>query len=309
MLRYVALSGHPRVFKSMTGLHVADFDALVADVLPALRGAEQARRSQRPRQRAVGGGHPFELAARDQILLTVVWLRQYPIHEVLGYLFGISDSTVSRVIQRVLPLLEQAGRDTMRLPDPGKKRRRTLDALLAALPEVVVIIDSFEQRVQRPENRQAADGLYSGKKKQHTLKSQVAVDEEGRIVDVAASVRGPTADISLLEQSRLLERLPPGVGGMGDLGYVGIDQLHPTGLGAAPRKKPRGRPRPAGDIAYNTAFSRRRIVVEHSIGRLRRFQALSQTDRHQRRGHTARVRAVAGLVNRHLDRRQRPRPA
>ena len=37
MLRYVALSGHPRVFKSMTGLHVADFDALVAEVLPALR--------------------------------------------------------------------------------------------------------------------------------------------------------------------------------------------------------------------------------------------------------------------------------
>ena len=249
------------------------------------------------------------MAGRDQILLTVVWLRQYPIQEVLGYLFGVSDSTVSRVIQRVLPRLEQAGRDTMRLPDPGKKRRRTLDALLAALPEVVVIIDSFEQRVQRPENRQAADDFYSGKKKQHTLKSQVAVDEEGRIIDVAASVRGPTADITLLEQSRLLERLPPGVGGMGDLGYVGIDKLHPTGLGAAPRKKPRGQPRPAADIAYNTAFSRRRIVVEHSIGRLRRFQSLSQTDRHQRRGHTARVRAVAGLVNRSLDRRQRPRAA
>ena len=309
MLRYVALSGHPRVFKSMTGLHVADFDALVVDVLPALREAEQARRSQRPRQRAVGGGHPFELAGRDQILLTVVWLRQYPIHEVLGYLFGVSDSTVSRVIQRVLPLLEQAGRDTMRLPDPGKKRRRTLDALLAALPEVVVIIDRFEQRVQRPENRQAADDLYSGKKKQHTLKSQVAVDEEGRIVDVAESARGPTADSTLLEQSGLLARLPAGVGAMGDLGYVGIDKLHPTGLGAAPRKKPRGQPRPAAAIAYNTAFSRRRIVVEHSIGRLRRFQSLSQTDRHQRRGHTARVQAVAGLVNRRLDRRQRPRAA
>ncbi len=309
MLRYAALSAHPRVFMSMTGLHVADFDALVEDVLPALRRADQARRSQRPRQRAVGAGHPFELSGRDQILLTVVWLRQYPIQEVLAYLFGISDSTVSRVIHRVLPLLEQAGRDTMRLPDPGKKRRRTLDALLAAVPEVVVIIDSFEQRVQRPGNRQAADAWYSGKKKQHTLKSQVAVDEEGRIVDVAESARGPTADITLLEQSGLLDRLPPGVGGMGDLGYVGIDKLHPTGLGAAPRKKPRGQPRPAADSAYNTAFSRRRIVVEHSIGRMRRFQSLTQTDRHQRRGHTARVRAVAGLVNRRLDRRQRRRAA
>ncbi len=309
MLRYAALSAHPRVFKSMTGLQVADFAALVADVLPALGRAEQARLRQRPRHRAVGGGHPFELCGRDQILLTVVWLRLYPIHEVLGYLFGISDSTVSRVIPRVLPLLEQAGRDTMRLPDPGKKHRRSLDALLAALPEVVVVIDSFEQRVQRPRDRQAADDLYSGKKKQHTLKSQVAVDEEGRIVDVAESARGPTADISLLAQSGLLDRLPSGVGAMGDLGYVGIDKLHPTGLAAAPRKKPRGQPRPAADIAYNTAFSRRRIVVEHAIGRMRRFQSLTQTDRQQRRGHTARVRAVAGLINRRLDQRQRRRTA
>ena len=308
MLRYGELSRHPKVFKVLTGLGVDQFDAVVQDVVPALGRAEQCRLGQRPRQRAIGAGRPFELAARDQILLTIVWLRQYPIHEVLAYLFGVSDSTVSRVIARVLPLLEQAGRDTMRLPDPGKKKRRTLDTLLATLPEVVVIIDSFEQRVQRPRDRQAADDLYSGKKKQHTLKSQLAVDEEGRIVDVAVSVRGPTADLTLLEQSGLLERLPPGVGGIGDLAYVGIASLHPAGLGAAPRRKPRGLPRPPEDILYNTAFSRRRIVVEHSIGRVRRFQSLSQTDRNHRRDHTARVCAVAGLVNRRLD-HQRRQPA
>ncbi len=44
-----------------------------------------------------------------------------------------------------------------------------------------------------------------------------------------------------------------------------------------------------------------RIKVEHTIGRMRRYQALSQVDRHRRRGHTARVRAVAGLVNRVLE--------
>jgi DDE superfamily endonuclease len=309
MLRYGQLSRHPKVFKHLTGLGLDTFEELVQAVLPALGQAEQRRLSGRQRQRAIGAGRQFALSARDQILLTVVWLRQYPTHEVLAYLFGVSDSTVSRVIGRVLPLLERAGRDTMRLPDPGKKQRRALDALLADVPEVAVIIDSFEQRVQRPRDRQAADGLYSGKKKQHTLKSQVAVDEEGRIVDVAGSVRGPTAGIALLDQSGLLERLPPGVGGMGDLGYVGIDQLHPQGLGAAPRKKPRGQPRPPEDIAYNTAFSRRRIVVEHSIGRLRRFQALSQADRNHRRGHTARGRAVSGLVNRQRDRQRQRRAA
>jgi hypothetical protein len=90
---------------------------------------------------------------------------------------------------------------------------------------------------------------------------------------------------------------------------MGIDQLHPEGLGAAPRRKPRGKPRPAEDVAYNTAFSRRRIVVEHSIGRVRRFQCLSRADRNHRRGHTARVCAVAGLVNRRRAHQQRRRAA
>jgi hypothetical protein len=34
---------------------------------------------------------------------------------------------------------------------------------------------------------------------------------------------------------------------------------------------------------------------------LRRYQALTHTDRHFRKGPTARVRAVAGLVNRMLN--------
>ena len=144
-------------------------------------------------------------------------MRQYPLHEVLAYLFAISDSTVSRYIARMLPLLEASGRDTMRMPDPGKKRRRNLDALLADTPELAVVIDTFEQRVQRPRERAAANCLYSGKKKQHTLKSQVAVDEEsGWIVDIADSVPGPRGDIKVLEDSGLLNRLPAGVGGIGD---------------------------------------------------------------------------------------------
>jgi hypothetical protein len=149
------------------------------------------------------------------------------------------------------------------------------------------------------------DAYYSGKKKQHTHKTQVAVDETtGRIVDVSATVRGPVADLTLLKASGLLDRLPSGVGGLGDLAYVGMAGLHPQGLGATPRRKPRGRPRPPADVVYNQAFARRRVVVEHMIGRLRCFQALTQRDRHHRR-HTGRVCAVAGLVNRCLGRKRR----
>jgi hypothetical protein len=199
IMRYEHLTHHPNVFQAVTGLRIGEFDELLEDVQPQYAQTERERLERRERQRAIGAGHPFELSDRDQILLTVVWLRLYPTHEVLGYMFGVSDSTVSRLIRRVLPVLERAGRDTMRMPDPGKKRRRTLDDLLRDTPELVVVIDSFEQRVQRPRDRDEADGYYSGKKKQHTLKSQVAVDETtGQVVDVSASVPGPTADLKLL---------------------------------------------------------------------------------------------------------------
>ncbi|MGQ9815768.1 MAG: hypothetical protein ACUVR3_11575 [Candidatus Roseilinea sp.] len=38
----------------------------------------------------------------------------------------------------------------MRMPDPGKKHRRELGALLEEVPEMHVLVDTFEQRVQHP---------------------------------------------------------------------------------------------------------------------------------------------------------------
>jgi hypothetical protein len=297
--RFHRLSRYPVVFKALTGLSLAQFSALEIDFAPRFEQAETARLTRPGRRRAIGAGHPFELSRRDQLLLTVVWLRRYPINAVLGYLFGIEETTALRTVQRVLPVLEAAGLDTMRLPDPGKWRRPGLAELTTAIPALTVIIDTFEQAVQRPETRAEADTYYSGKKKRHTLKTQVAIRADtGTIVDLPPSRPGPMADITLLQESGLLARLPDDAIPIGDLAYVGIDALHPRG--ATPRRKPRGKPRPPEDRAFNTAFARRRVPVEHTIGRLRAYQALHQTDRHHRRHHTQRARAIAGLVNRCL---------
>jgi len=299
IMRYEHLNQHPKIFPKVTGLTVNEFDGLVNDLLPRYVAAE-AQRLQRPdRQRDIGAGRKFELDARDQLLLVVVWLRIYPTGDVLGYVFGVSAPTVSRIQSRVLPLLEQAGRDTMRLPDPGRKRRRQWSELLHMIPELSVVVDTFEQTVQRPPGREESDTHYSGKKKTHTLKSQVAVDADtGYICAGSASVRGPTADIKLLEDSGLLNELPDAIGVGGDLAYIKLAKLRQQGF--SPRRKPRGKPRPIQDIIYNRVFSHFRIIVEHTIGRMRRFQAINQRDRHHRRYHTERTRAIAGLVNRHL---------
>jgi hypothetical protein len=305
MITTSKLKQHPSVFAKMTGLRVAEFDGWIDPVLVRFAEAEAARLSQRARQRALGGGDHADLAAGDQVLLTLVWLRLYPTHDVLGFLFGVSQPTVGRYLAHVLPVLEQLGADTLRQPDPGRKRRRSLPELLTDVPELNVIVDSFEQPVQRPKTAAGRDGWYSGKKRSHTLKVQVAVeDETGMIVDLSASVPGRTADITLLKQSQVLERLPSGVGGLGDCGYQGIAKLHPLGRSPFKRNK-HSPPLTAAQTAYNHAFSSIRILVENIICRLRHFQCLTQRDRQHRCpvNHHARTLAVAGLVNYHLQQR------
>jgi DDE superfamily endonuclease/Helix-turn-helix of DDE superfamily endonuclease len=302
ILRRERLAKRPSVFRAMTGLTVEAFDGMLPGLLAAF-DSHRRRRLDRPgRRRAFGGGDSFDLAPADQFLLTVVWLRHYPTQECLGCLFGVSDSTALRAVRRCLPALEAQGKGSMRLPDPGRGKRRDLPALLRGTPELAVIVDTFEQRTHRPRRKQRA--YYSGKKKAHTLKGQVAVDEDGRFVDVGPSRPGRWADIKVLRRSGLAGRLArAGVGVLGDLAYVGVDGLVSGLRGATPRRKPRGKERPPEDRRYNRAFSRRRVVVEHPLARLRRYQALSAVNRHGRKGHEARVRAVAGLVNRMLDRK------
>jgi hypothetical protein len=293
------LTQHPAVFRRMTGISVAEYRQLVRELEAPYAEAERQRLARPERQRAIGGGRRFVLSPADQLLLTIVWLRQYPTFPVLGYLFGLDDRPAARIVARIVPLLEAAGRDRMRLPEPGPHHRRDLPQLLQNTPGLMVLVDTFEQRVQRPSDPAEQKQWSSGTKKAHTIKVQVAVEEEtGRIVDVADGMPGPTADSTLFKGSGLRERLPPGTGLMGDSAYQSLDTLHPEGY--SPRKKPKGQPRPDEDRAYNREIARRRVKAEHSIGRLRRFEALPTRDRQHRSGHAGRVGAVVGLVNRQL---------
>jgi hypothetical protein len=179
-------------------------------------------------------------------MLTIAWLRHYPIAEVLGYLLGVSECTASRAIARVLPVLEAAGR----------LRRKKLADLLADTPELALIVDGFEQPIGRPTDHTEADSSYSGKKKRHTLKVQVAVDEEtGEFVEVSESFPGPTADIKVLEPSGLPARGPPGVGLLGDRAYVGMGKLAPTWRRRRPAAS-RGASRGPGRTSATTGSSR-----------------------------------------------------
>ena len=230
--RYDNLRRYPAVFLKMTGLRLNEFADLLDDMLPRFASAEQTRLRRTDRRRAIGGGRHADLAPRDQILLAVLWLRQYPTNQVLGFLFGVSDSTVSRMLGRLLPLLEASGKDTMRMPDPGRKHRKELDVLLAETPQLAVIIDTFEQRVQRSKDRAQADAHFSRKKKQHTMGGQVG-RRCGRGHGLRCARQRARADrrFDRVERLQALGTLAGRLRSAGRFGICGGCSAAPEGLG------------------------------------------------------------------------------
>lgn len=165
-------------------------------------------------------------------------------------------------------MLEADGRE--RMPDPGRKRRRKLDAVLKDRPEIRGVIDRCQPKVHRPQDELTRDDWYSGQKKTPTLHRQLAVEEEtDEIVDIPDSLPGPTADIKRLEPSELLGKLPEGIASRGDSGYQGLDKRHPIGF--RPRQKPHAQDRLPEAVAYNTAVACPRIVLENPNHRIRRL--------------------------------------
>ena len=299
IFQYKNLKKHPTVFRSVTGLTVKEFNDYTEPLLVAVAQKEQQRLEKRKgRQRAVGGGRQHDLSWRNQLLMTIVWLRIYPTYEVLGYFFKVSDSTANRIVKRCLPILKKAGHEeiTRSKEHASRKRGYKLEELFDQIPGLAVVVDAFEQEVERPKKRKKADKWYSGKQKAHTIKSQITVDAyTGEVVDVAKSVRGRKQDKGYFNESGTPERLPDDTTFMADLGYPGLDK--DLERAAIPRKKPRGKPRPEEDKAYNKTFSKARVIVENTIALIRRYEALAVRDRHHRKMHTKRVLAVAGLVN------------
>lgn len=132
---YEALARNPERFAAVAGVSVAAFDTIVATLTPLYIEAERKRLNTAVRLSAPGAGRPAKLATRDRILMAVMWLRHHPTHDALAVLFQIDHSNVTRLLTRIVPLLERTGHDAMRQPDPGKNRRPTLAAMLAVLPE------------------------------------------------------------------------------------------------------------------------------------------------------------------------------
>jgi hypothetical protein len=281
------------------------FDAFVVAHLARLRQSPTKRGGQ-PRKRAVGCGRCYTHSLRDRLAMALVWLRVYPTYEVLGFFFSLHKTNARHNVEDVLETLRSMTVFGFERPTKERPKLSSLQAVMDAFPEVALVIDTKEQRIRRPsgtdpEGNSNQRPYFSGKKKAHTLKTQIAVRPDGLIEALSESVPGSTHDLTLLRRTKLLERLEPGEGAMFDKGYDGVEKDHPDLPLYGPFKARRNRPLTEEEKVYNAFLSSYRIVVEHTNAQLQKFQSLAQVYRHDRAKHSRTVRVVAGLVNRQVE--------
>ena len=298
MLTMTKLRSKPAALRSMTGLTVPEFDRLLQEVTPRYAAAEAARLARPNRKRRPGGGRHYELTLEDRLLLALVWLRVYPTYEVLGLLFELDKSAISRNLARMLLVLREITATALSWP-AAKQRKRQWAELMADFPDVEAIFDATEQRIQRPQGREAQKPYYSGKKKAHTLKTQVKVTPEGGLAEVSASVPGAVHDLTLLRESGALDRLEEGAA-MFDSGYQGVKKDAPERSLYHPFRASRGHPLTEEQKEWNRLLSQYRIKVEHTLAQLKVYEALNQVYRHPRDRYNDIFLIVAGLTNRRL---------
>ena len=76
LLNYSRLSRKPLLFKSFTGLELAEFDSIYKEIESRYPQYEIKRLSKRKRTRKVGGaGNHFKLTVRDRFLMLFVYYR------------------------------------------------------------------------------------------------------------------------------------------------------------------------------------------------------------------------------------------
>jgi hypothetical protein len=124
-------------FKRLTGVRRETFEMMLEVVEKGLRDF----------------GRPTKLSRADQLLMTLMYWREYRTEFHIAQSYGLSESTVCRTIQKVENALVGSGKFRL----PGKKALQPSDTLFE-----VVLVDVSEQPIERP--KKAKSGITAAKR-------------------------------------------------------------------------------------------------------------------------------------------------
>jgi hypothetical protein len=184
------------------------------------------------------------------VVVALTYMRRNRVQAELAETYAVSQSTISRAVTGVTPLIGNVLEKFVPTADELDDRTQyVVDGTLlpcwswAAHPE-----------------------LYSGKHKTTGMNVQVACTLGGQLVWISDPIEGRRHDTYCLGESGVLMTLEPG-NWMGDKGYVGNQMLTPI-------KKPKGRDLLDWEKEFNTQINKIRYVIEQVIANFKTWRIM-----------------------------------
>ena len=271
-LTYLNLSKRPQVFKRMTGVSLLEFEEIISRIRSLWDSSVESLKKPQGRVSVLK-------TLEDKLMALLIYYRTYITHEFLGHLCGLHNSNICRLFKKLEPLL-------------GKRLAIKKDRTLT--PEVVLklLVDVTEQPIQRPQKAGKRKQTYSGKKRRHTRKTEMVMQEDGKITSVSKSHGGRKHDFKIRKEET---PLPVKSEKYADSGYQGLQKI--ASFVTLPFKRKKGQSLTCEQKHHNRRLASFRIKIEHKFREIKIFKVMSEIYRNFGKKHHLRFNIIAGIVN------------
>ncbi len=147
-------------------------------------------------------------------------------------------------------------------------------------------------RIRRKENYT----IQARERSTRSVKNLYTANQKGLIIyKTKRRQRGSKHDYKVYKKNH--PDLPKDVLSMYDLGFLGVEKDFTEQLSSLPIKKEKGCELTAEEKEYNRNHSAKRIVIEHTICRLKKYRIMNDVFRNRLRKYNKVSDIVSGLVN------------
>jgi hypothetical protein len=251
-----------------TGETIDTFEQLYELVYPELQNTQQRSKTS------------CLINWKNQLLITLIWLRSYPTYQYLALLFDVSITWVFKIIHLFWPILHRTLFALIRWPSMEE-----WDSLRDNWPELkgaVGCIDGTSHRINRPTENQGL--FYSGHRHMHCIHTQVIIDNCKRIRYIKSSFLGHNNDATtyhLMDPSGPAEehQFPRNCFLLRDTIYPSQHPLVTPYTNAQLCRQDNNTRRKIVEV--NDKIRKRRVYVEHSIRRFKIYKIIGSLYRHK----------------------------
>jgi len=223
-----------------------------------------------------GFGRPRELTLREALTVASGYARNNITEEIWAEIFDVHQTTISRYITDLTPLIDQATEEFRPAAEEAAEATRGAIALVDG-----TLWPCWSWNGMRK--------LWSGKYKTTGYGSLIVTNLKGRIAFVSEPLPGCRHDMAKLKESEC-ETILKGAGGVfGDKGFIG------TGYITTPIRKPEDRELYIREHDYNNQVSSFRAPVERAIAQLKTWRILFTDYRRPVDTFASAFRAAIGL--------------